>query len=218
MGQAIAQSVDNSDDLALAGIWQRGESLDDVLRDADVLIDFSLPEANAEVLQAALAHQVPLVCGVSGLSDDQLAALQSAASQLPIVYDRNMSQGITVLNDIVKRVAAALGSEFEIEIHETHHVHKLDSPSGTALKLADSIAAAKGVDRDAAGISFEVERRGDVPGDHSVMLASPTEKLSFSHSVATRQVFVAGALRASRWLVGRPSGLYDMSDVLFDEQ
>lgn len=218
MGQAIAQSVDNSDDLALAGIWQRGESLDDVLRDADVLIDFSLPEANAEVLQAALAHQVPLVCGVSGLSDDQLAALQSAASQLPIVYDRNMSQGITVLNDIVKRVAAALGSEFEIEIHETHHVHKLDSPSGTALKLADSIAAAKGVDRDAAGISFEVERRGDVPGDHSVMLASPTEKLSFSHSVATRLVFVAGALRASRWLVGRPSGLYDMSDVLFDEQ
>ena len=115
-------------------------------------------------------------------------------------------------------MAAALGSEFEIEIHETHHVHKLDSPSGTALKLADSIAAAKGVDRDAAGISFEVERRGDVPGDHSVMLASPTEKLSFSHSVATRQVFVAGALRAARWLVGRPAGLYDMSDVLFDEQ
>jgi len=218
MGQAIAQSVDNSDELVLAGIWQRGESLEDVLRDADVLIDFSLPEANAEVLQAALAHQVPLVCGVSGLSDDQLAALQSAARQLPIVFDRNMSQGITVLNDIVKRVAAALGSEFEIEIHETHHVHKLDSPSGTALKLADSIAAAKGVDRDAAGISFEVERRGDVPGDHSVMLASPTEKLSFSHSVATRQVFVAGALRAARWLVGRPAGLYDMSDVLFDEQ
>ena len=218
MGRAIAQSVDDSDDLELAGIWQRGESLDDVLRNADVLIDFSLPEASTEVLQAALAQQVPLVCGVSGLSDDQSAALQSAASQLPIVFDRNMSQGITVLNDIVKRVAASLGSEFEIEIHETHHVHKLDSPSGTALKLADSIAAAKGVDRDAAGISFEVERRGDVPGDHSVMLASPTEKLSFSHSVATRQVFVAGALRAARWLVGKPTGLYDMSDVLFDEQ
>ena len=218
MGRAIAQSVDDSDDLELAGIWQRGESLDDVLRNADVLIDFSLPEANTEVLQAALAQQVPLVCGVSGLSDDQMAALRSASSQLPIVFDRNMSQGITVLNDIVKRVAASLGSEFEIEIHETHHVHKLDSPSGTALKLADSIAAAKGVDRDAAGISFAVERRGDVPGDHSVMLASPTEKLSFSHSVATRQVFVAGALRAARWLVGKPTGLYDMSDVLFDEQ
>ncbi|MGI9201582.1 MAG: 4-hydroxy-tetrahydrodipicolinate reductase [Woeseiaceae bacterium] len=218
MGQAIAQSVESADDLELAGIWQRGGALDDVLSDADVLIDFSLPEANTEVLQAALDHHRPLVCGVSGLSDDQLAALRSASSALPIVFDRNMSQGITVLNDVVKRVAASLGGEFDIEIHETHHAHKLDSPSGTALQLADSIAAAKGVDRDAAGISFEVERRGDVPGDHCVILASPTEKLSFGHSVATRQVFVAGALRAARWLVGKPSGLYDMSDVLFDEQ
>lgn len=215
MGQAIRQSVELADDLSLAGIWARGESLDDVLAVADVLIDFSLPEANSEILAALASRPIPYVCGVSGLSTAQLTAIESVAQQVSVVFDRNMSQGVTVLNDVVKRVAAALGAEFNVEIHETHHTQKLDSPSGTALKLADSIAAARGLDTKAAGIKFEVERRGDVPGEHSVILTSPTERLSFNHSVATRQVFVDGALRAARWAVQRDPGLYDMSDVLF---
>ena len=215
MGQALAQSVEAAADLVLAGVWARGGSLSDVLAGADVAIDFTLPEANSEVLHAVAEQGVPLVCGVSGLGDDQLAAMQDAAAALPIVFDRNMSQGVNVLNDVVGRVAAALGDEFSIEVHETHHVHKLDSPSGTALKLAESIAAARGWDAADARIKFEVERRGEVPGDHSVILSSPTERISLEHSVTTRQVFVDGALRAARWVVGKPAGWYNMSDVLF---
>ena len=215
MGQALAQSVDAADDLELAGVWARGGSLSDVLADADVAVDFTLPEANTEVLNAVAEQGVPLVCGVSGLNDDQLAAMQAAAARVPIVFDRNMSQGVTILNDVVGRVAAALGDEFSVEVHETHHVHKLDSPSGTALKLAESIAAAKGWDNTETKIKFEIERRGEVPGDHRVVLTSPTERISLEHSVTTRQVFVDGALRAARWIVGKPAGWYDMSDVLF---
>jgi 4-hydroxy-tetrahydrodipicolinate reductase len=129
-----------------------------------------------------------------------------------------MSQGVTVLDSIVRQVAASLGPEFAVEIHETHHIHKLDSPSGTALKLAESVAAGKGVALDDAEIQFEVERRGEVPGDHSVVLTSPTETLTFKHSVTTRQVFADGALRAARWAVAQNPGWYQMRDVLFGDQ
>lgn len=215
MGQAIQQSVDLADDLAFAGMWTRGSSLDEILAAADVLIDFSLPDANAEVLAAVSKHQKPLICGVSGLDSAQVAAMESVAATVAVVFDRNMSQGVTVLDSIVQRVAGSLGPEFSVEIHETHHVHKLDSPSGTALKLAESVAAGKGVDLADAEIQFEVERRGEVPGDHTVILASPTETLSFKHSVTTRQVFADGALRAARWAVEQKPGLYQMRDVLF---
>jgi len=218
MGRAIEAAVTAADDLEPAGIWTRGASLDDVVATADVLIDFSLPEAHADVLAAIRKQPIPLVCGVSGLDSEQVASMQSLANDLPVLFDRNMSQGIAVLHDAVTRIAAALGDEFAVEIHETHHVHKLDSPSGTALKLAEAVAAGRGQDPAAADIKFEVERRGEVPGDHTVVLASATERLSLNHSVTTRDVFVAGALRAARWLVAQEPGFYDMRNVLFDAQ
>ena len=217
MSQAIQQSIALLDDLLLAGVWTRGSSLDEILDASDVLIDFSLPAANAEILAAVSKQQKPLVCGVSGLNAEQLAAMQAVATAVPIVFDRNMSQGVSVLERVVQDVAGSLGSEFSVEIHETHHLHKLDSPSGTALKLAESVASGKGVDVETAGIHFEVERRGEVPGDHSVIFTSPTETLSFKHSVTTRQVFADGALRAARWLIAQKPGLYQMRDVLFDD-
>jgi len=217
MSQAIQQSIDLLDDLVLAGVWTRGSSLDEILAASDVLIDFSLPAANAEVLEAVSKQQKPLVCGVSGLNAEQLAAMQAVATAVPIVFDRNMSQGVSVLERVVQDVAGSLGPEFSVEIHETHHVHKLDSPSGTALKLAESVASGKGADVESAGIHFEVERRGEVPGDHSVIFTSPTETLTFKHSVTTRQVFADGALRAARWLIGQNPGLYQMRDVLFGD-
>ena len=217
MGKAIQQSIEQTDDMVVAGVWARGSSLAEILAESDVLIDFSLPAANAEVLQAVSKHKIPLVCGVSGLDSDQIAAMRAVAATIPVVFDRNMSQGVTVLDSIVQRVAGSLGPEFSVEIHETHHIHKLDSPSGTALKLAESVAAGKGVDLAAAEIQFEVERRGEVPGDHSVILASPTETLTFKHSVTTRQVFADGALRAARWAVAQQPGWYQMRDVLFGD-
>ncbi len=214
MGQAIMQAIDTADDLQVSGVWARGESIDEVVAAADVIIDFSLPDATAILLEAVLRHQKPLVCGVSGLDDSLWTALQKAATVIPLVYDRNMSQGIAVLDDLVSRAARSLGAEFAAEVHETHHIHKVDSPSGTALQLGETVAAARGQDNAENAVRFEVERRGDVPGEHTVIFSSPTETLTLGHSVTTRQVFADGALRAARWVTGQPAGLYRMRDVL----
>ena len=214
MGKAIAAGLDKHDDLELAGIWGRGDDLDALVEDADVVIDFSLPEGTMQVLDAVRAHGKPLVCGVSGLDDTQMALIDEVAGSIPVVYDRNMSLGIAVLARSVRDAAASLGMDFEVEITEVHHVHKKDSPSGTALKLGEIVAAARG-EEGTGTARFQSERRGEVPGDHEVVMSSPTERLSFGHSVTTRQVFADGAIRAARWIVAQPPGRYAMSDVLF---
>lgn len=228
MAAAIAEVVHGDERLQLTGVWARdpaaarerfagadllvSDQLELVAGRSDVLVDFSLPVATDKVLATVTALGKPLVCGVSGLSPAQMALLDSAAGKIPIVFDRNMSQGIAVLGSLVRQAAAALGAEFEVEIHETHHVHKIDAPSGTALKLGETVAAARNIAPET--IRYEVERRGEVPGDHTVIFRSPTERLEFSHSVTTRAVFAEGAVRAARWIVGRPPGRYSMRDVL----
>jgi len=245
MGQAIAQAIDSQDDLHLMHMWVRDErqagklsispdvassDLDHIAAVSDVLIDFSLPAALAEVAQAAVRYKKPLVSGVSGLDDSQLSSLDDVAAVVPVVYDRNMSVGVAVLKELVQAAAASLGPAFEAEIHETHHIHKKDAPSGTALKLGEAVADARNQDfrevacyapQEGAGapsagdIHFKVERRGEVAGDHSVRFRSATELLHLSHNVTTRQVFADGALRAARWVVGQDPGRYQMKDVLF---
>ena len=228
MGAALVRAAAAQADLEVAGLWARDPAgaaeglgleadrisadLDRVVAACDVLIDFSLPGATGSVLDAVLAHGRPLVCGVSGLDTGQVARLSAAAGNIPVVYDRNMSQGIAVLETLVREAARALGTGFEVEVHETHHVHKVDAPSGTALKLGEALAAARGVPADS--IRYEVERRGEVPGDHTVIFRTETERLELGHSVTTRAVFAEGALRAARWVVGQPAGRYAMRDVL----
>ena len=213
MGQAVRTEVDSSVGVALSGMWVRGESLQDLLATSDVLIDFSLPDANAEVCAAIAQHRIPLVCGVSGFDDSQSDTLQQLATGVAVVFDRNMSQGVAVLADLVVRAAQSLGDDFKAAIHEVHHVHKIDSPSGTALKLGEAIDVAR--PDDSRPVTYESERRGEVPGEHMVTFSSPTETLTLRHSVTTRQVFAQGALRAARWAVAQPPGLYQMRDVLF---
>jgi len=216
MGQAIMRAIDATDDLQISGVWSKGESIDKIVAASDVIIDFSLPGATATVLEAVSNHQTPLVCGVSGLDEALLKAVEQAATVIPLVYDRNMSQGIAVLDDLVRRAAGSLGADFAAEVHETHHIHKVDSPSGTALQLGESIAVARPQESGEDEVRYQVERRGEVPGDHTVIFSSATESLTLGHSVTTRQVFADGALRAARWVVGRPPGLYRMRNVLFD--
>ena len=232
MGLAIINAVNEFADLEIGSVWVRdpdaardmatptgaiiSSDLEHVIEAADVVIDFSLFEATEQVAAAVTRYRKPLVCGVSGLADTQVRALGNAAESVPVVYDRNMSQGIAVLQELVARAARSLGDEFAIEIHETHHIHKKDAPSGTALKLGESISEA----RDQSGadsVHYQSERRGEVPGDHEVVFSSPTERLTLAHSVTTRSVFAEGALRAARWIVGRQPGLYDMHDVLFGD-
>lgn len=214
MGQAIAAGLESFADMQLVGTWDRGDDLDTLVRDADVVIDFSLPDGTVEVLEAVQRHGKPLVCGVSGLSDEQMSLVDTAAGAVPLVYDRNMSLGVAVLTRSVSEAAATLGMDFGIEISEVHHVHKKDAPSGTALKLGEAVAAARG-EEGTGSVEFHSERRGEVPGDHEVVMRSPTESLTFAHSVTTRQVFADGAIRAARWVVDQPVGRYRMSDVLF---
>ena len=244
MGQAIAAQMSGDESTTLAGVWARDadavrdrfpaqthlyDDLDALVRGSDVVIDFSLPEGTALVAAAVGEHAVPLVCGVSGLDDEHFSLLERAADIVPVVFDRNMSQGVAVLTALVREAAAALGPEFRVSIDETHHVHKLDAPSGTALKLGEAVAAARGrhfetdrwyepdrppAEAPAEAIRFFVERRGEVPGDHTVRFEAASETVSLSHSVTTRDVFAEGALRAARWIIGRPAGLFNMQQVL----
>lgn len=214
MGQAIAATILQQPNLELVGVWQRGQDCNELVAEADVVIDFSLPEGTELLLEAVAHHGKPLVCGVSGLNESQLAQLSRASGRIPLVFDRNMSLGIAVLERSVREAAASLGADFAVQVSEVHHVDKKDAPSGTALKLGEAIAASRG-ETGTGAVQFEIERRGEVPGDHEVTMASTTEKLSFAHSVTTRQVFVDGALKAAEWVIGKAPGQYSMQDVLF---
>lgn len=256
MGQTLVRLIAAADDLTLAGaatesghaelgqdagllagVGELGVALSDQLAEtlaaADVAIDFTLPVATATNLGACVAAGVPLVLGTTGLDADAEAALQQAAEHLPIVYGRNMSIGVNLLSELVRLAASTLGLDYDIEISETHHRHKLDAPSGTALQLGEAAAAGRGVvladvsvaarqGRSAArapgSIGFASLRAGSVVGDHSVILAADEEILELNHRALDRAVFARGALRAARWLAGRQPGLYGMREVLgFDE-
>ena len=143
MGQALAETIRLRPDLELVGVWQRGEDLNSLVDAADVVIDFSLPEATTQVVDAVLRYRKPLVCGVSGLDESLTAKLDMAAEQVALVFDRNMSFGIAVLLQSVRAAAASLGSEFAVEVSEVHHRHKKDAPSGTALQLGEAIASSR---------------------------------------------------------------------------
>lgn len=236
MGQALVRSIEASQELELAGVWSRSVDaagvsgdLDRLLQDADVAIDFTLPGATADVLQHAMRAQKPLVCGVTGLDDGLMSRVAEAARSIPLLYDRNMSVGIAVMAELVALAAASLGTAFAASVHEAHHLHKKDAPSGTALKLGEALAGARHqVFRDvcryrlgetaprraADDIVITAERRGDVAGEHHVRFESGAETLTLSHSVTDRRVFAAGALVAAAWLTGQPPGLYGMRDVV----
>lgn len=245
MGLTIADGIALSDDLELAGIWTRdpgrrtelhvpddayiGDDLAALIARSDVLIDFSLPEGTLAVVDALDGAAIPLVCGVSGLPEETIARLKALANRVPLVYDRNMSIGVTVLSRLVRDAASALGPGFSVSIDETHHLHKKDAPSGTALKLGEQVADAQGrrlkdvmhynaeasEEPPPGAIAFQVQRVGEVPGDHSVRFRSATETLSLAHSVSTRAVFAEGAIAAARWVATREPGFYGMQDVLF---
>lgn len=257
MGRAILAAMAGQPDLRLHGAWVRtgsdldgadlaalpdetGEAgrgivatsrLDDALSGADVAIDFSLPEATSGILAASVRAGTPLVCGVSGLSDDDLAAMREAARAIPVFYDRNMSIGVAVMRRLVAQSASLLGPAFHVDIHDTHHAHKRDAPSGTALLLGESVAGARGQDfhqvmqypagrldaeRSPGDIRFHVTREGEHPGQHTVTFGDAAEQLSIVHDVRNRRVFAAGALRAARWLATRPAGWYGMDEFLDD--
>lgn len=195
---------------------------------ADVLVDFSFPSATAQHAILAAELQKPLVIGTTGLNPAETEIIRKAAGQIPIVWSPNMSMGVNLLFAMVKKIAGIL-ADYNIEIIETHHRHKKDAPSGTALRLAETAAAARDLklenvathgrhglldERPAAQIGIHAIRAGDVVGDHTILFATDGERLELTHRASSRDCFATGALRAAIWLTTRKPGLYSMADVL----
>jgi 4-hydroxy-tetrahydrodipicolinate reductase len=199
------------------------------LHGAQVAVDFTLPTATEANLRACVESGSALVIGTTGLEERQMKAMERAAHEIPVVYGRNMSVGVNVFTELVARAAKALGDGYDVEILETHHRHKVDAPSGTALALGERIAAANGRRLDEVAvygrhgrvgprvpgtIGFSVVRGGNVVGEHSVRFIGAEEEVAFVHAAQDRKTFARGALRAARWAAGQAPGLYSMADVL----
>ena len=182
------------------------------LAQGDVIIEFTTPDVTIAHAQLAQQGRKPMVIGTTGLSEAQVATLRRTAKVIPIVFSPNMSVGVTVLFELAHLAAQRLGPEYDVEVVEAHHHHKKDAPSGTAKRLAEGLAAAR---RQPVGaIPVHAIRAGDLVGDHTVILAGPSERLELTHRAHDRAVFARGALRAARFVVTQPPGLYDMTHVL----
>lgn len=218
---------------AVAGIGNIGIVLTQNLRaaiaDADMLIDFTFHTAVPGNVEAATDLGKAMVIGTTGLDEKETACVRQAADKIPIVWAPNMSLGMNLLFSAVRKAALVLASGYSVEIDETHHVHKKDAPSGTALRLGEKVADGLGQDlrelmvhdpegsgnrHDKGKIIIRSHRKGEVVGGHTVSFENKGEKVEFTHHAWSRDAFALGALRAARWVVGRKPGLYDMQDVL----
>ncbi|WP_447970050.1 4-hydroxy-tetrahydrodipicolinate reductase [Nitrospira sp. M1] len=204
-------------------------TLGDVLQNADVIIDFTAPQATLLNLQLAVRQKKSMVIGTTGFDQAELQQLKEFAKHIPCVFAPNMSVGVNVLLSVVGKVAKALGDTYNIEVIEAHHNQKKDAPSGTALKIAEVLA--EGMDwnledvgvyerhgmigqRKAKEIGVQTVRAGDIVGDHTVLFGGPGERIEITHRAHSRDTFAMGALRAAEWVVTQPPGLYTMADVL----
>jgi 4-hydroxy-tetrahydrodipicolinate reductase len=223
----------NQDIGELAGIGRIGipigETVEKLMRDSDVVLEFTSPDATVEHAELAANLGTAMVIGTTGLSPEQGERVRGAARNIPVVWAPNMSLGVNVLLSVVEEVAKRLGPEWDVEIMEMHHRDKVDAPSGTALALGHAAAAGRGVrledveqrardgitgPRRAGDIGFAALRGGDVTGDHHVIFAGAGERLEIIHRATSRAIYAKGAVRAARWVVARPPGVYGLKEVL----
>lgn len=251
MGQMLIEAVRATDDCRLGGALDIASSpalgqdagafagqptgvlitsdLRQGLQGCDVLIDFTRPEGTLEHLRVCRELGVSAVIGTTGFTDAQKAEIAEASKHIAIMMAPNMSVGVNVTLKLLEMAAKALSTGYDIEIVEAHHRHKVDAPSGTALKMGEVIAGALGRDlkecavyerygvtgeRDPSSIGFATIRGGDIVGDHTVLFAGTGERIEISHKSSSRATYAQGSLRAARFLAGRKSGLFDMFDVL----
>jgi len=222
-----------SDAGVVAGVGELGVTINDdlssVVDQFDVLIDFTAPAATLAHLELCRQHGKRIVIGTTGFSDDQKRQIKDASADIGIVFAPNMSVGVNLCLKLLDVAARVLGDEVDIEVIEAHHRHKVDAPSGTALRMGEVVAEALGRKlrdcavygregiigaRDRTSIGFETIRAGDIVGEHTVMFAAEGERVEISHKASSRMTFASGAARAAAWLMSRPAGLYDMQDVL----
>lgn len=251
MGHALLEGVFADSELLLHGALDRADSLqigrdageqfgkksgvlishdvDVALKGADVLVDFTRPEPSLTYLAACQKAGVNIVIGTTGFTSEQKALIANAAKDISVVFAPNMSVGVTLLINLVQAAAKVLNEGYDIEVIEAHHRHKVDAPSGTALRLGEAAASALGRnleecaiygregvtgERDPSTIGFATVRGGDVVGDHTVLFAGIGERVELTHKASSRATFALGALRAAKFMQGKKSGLFDMQDVL----
>lgn len=229
MGQTIIGLAKQDADFTLAGEVDLGGDIQGAAAKAGVIIDFSLHDATLATAQAAAKHNVALVIGTTGCTAEEKKRVLEAIRGIPVVWAANYSTGVNTLFYITRKVAEILGPGFDQEIIEMHHRLKKDAPSGTADRLAQILAGVKkkqieelarhgrvGLvgERSRDEIGIHAVRGGDVVGDHTVIFAAPGERVELTHRASSRETFARGALRAAKWIVGKPAGLYDMQDVL----
>jgi 4-hydroxy-tetrahydrodipicolinate reductase len=251
MGRMLIEAALDADDIELAGALElagspaigrdageflgRGTgvaisaSVDGVLANADFLIDFTRPAGTLAHLEACVRNGTGAVIGTTGFDDAGRAAIEAASTRVPIVFAPNMSVGVNVTLKLLQVAARFLSTGYDIEVIEAHHRHKVDAPSGTALRMGEVIAETLGRrldevgvferhgvtgERDPSTIGFATIRGGDIVGDHTVLFAGIGERIEITHRSASRVTYAHGALRACRFLAGRESGLFDMQDVL----
>ena len=218
MGKAIANAV--ADDVRFLIDHEHG----------DVLVDFSAPDALRQSLDRAIPANVPILVGTTGLQPHHHAELQKAAEAIPVIYAPNTSLGVNLLRQLVEEATSRLGPDWDIEILEMHHRHKIDAPSGTALMLGQAAAKGRGSTlqdlsrfdrigehphpREPGTIGYASLRGGSVAGEHVVILATEGERIELGHRADSRRIFARGALAAVHFLFGKPPGLYTMQDVI----
>jgi 4-hydroxy-tetrahydrodipicolinate reductase len=228
-GPAVGRDAGEVAGMGPLGVPVTASLAEALARQPGVVVDFTHFEASAGHAEACAAAGVPIVIGSTGFTPEARARVATAARRIAVVLAPNMSVGVTVMLDLVRRAAAVLGDAYDVEVVEMHHRLKKDAPSGTALRLAEVAAEALGRDpardlrleragmigeRPAREIGVQSLRGGDVVGEHTVFLAGAGERLEITHRAGSREQFARGAVRAARWVVGRPPGLHDMADVL----
>lgn len=229
MGRTLTACANEDRDFEIAALIDVGDDFAAAVAKCDAVIDFSHHSSIELVLARCVEHRRPLVIGTTGHSDAQLACIQHAAAQIPVVLSANYSTGVNTLFWLTRKAAEVLGERYDLEVVEMHHNAKKDAPSGTAKRLAEILAAVRGLtyiddvvhgrrgnvgERPATEIGMHAMRGGDVVGDHTVIFAGPGERVELTHKASSRETFARGALRAARWTTGRAPGLYDMQDVL----
>jgi len=239
MGLALLEAAASTEGVTLgaavdlaASTWggvSIGTDVASALENSDVLIDFTRPEGTLGHLAQCVEMSRGIVIGTTGFTPAQLGEIRAAAKKVAIVMAPNMSVGVNVAMRLVELAARSLGPDYDVEVFEMHHRKKVDAPSGTALKLGEVAAAARGatLDRDGVferygntgerkggSIGFSVARGGDVVGDHTVYFAGPGERIEITHRSASRANYAQGAMRAAKFVAGKKAGLFDMQDVL----
>ena len=229
MGLALIEAINSSSQSDFAAGFDKGDSLIDSINDFEVLIDFSRPEASLNALAVCKDAGKAMVIGTTGFTDSELELIGQASKEIPIVFAPNMSVGVNLTLKILETSAKVIGPDSSIEIIEAHHRYKVDSPSGTALKMGEVIANALGRDlsecavygregieepRDMNTIGFSSIRGGDVVGEHTVAFFMDGERVEITHKATSRMIYANGAVRAANWLSDKSSGLYSMQDVL----